>query len=457
MADSDRVKIDLIPGENRLLIQIVNGAGDDGAFVGLGGPDAERIGRAQDLALRKDLTLKETSELAETYLRLGPATPLSARYRHADAALTAQAAEVPMTYVAQELPKPRPAHLLRRGDYSLPGPEVPRAVPAVFGATPATGRNDRLGLARWIVSPQNPLAARVVVNRIWQQHFGVGLVRSSEDFGSRGDWPSNPALLDYLACRFIKDGWSVKRLTRLLVTSAAFRQSAECAPAKWKRDADNALVSRGPRFRLDAEVLRDSALSIAGLLKDVPGGHADKPYQPSGLWEIIAYPISDTAKYRQDHGDALYRRSLYMFWKRTSPPPTMMLFDAPMRESCVVRRSRTNTPTQALASLNETGFFEDARAMAQRVLVAKAGDAARLDYAFPRLATGRPPTVKEVGVLEGFLADARNRYRNDPADARKTIAVGESPRDARLPVPEHAAWTLVCNLILNLDETLTQH
>jgi hypothetical protein len=203
-------------------------------------------------------------------------------------------------------------------------------------------------------------------------------------------------------------------------------------------------------------VLRDSALYVAGLLKEKPGGHADKPYQPPGLWEIIAYPISDTAKYMQDHGDALYRRSLYMFWKRTSPPPTMMLFDAPMRESCVVRRSRTNTPTQALATMNETGFFEDARAMAQRVMHAKPTDAARLDYAF-RLATGRPPTAKETEIIQGFLAAARARYKANPAVAEKSLAIGESPRDKGLPVTDHAAWTLVCNLILNLDETLTQH
>ncbi len=456
VADSDTVKLALNAGENRLIVRIVNGGGEDGAFVGLGGADAKRIARAQELAGRASLAPAESNELVDTYLQLGPATPSSRRYRRADAAYKAQDEAIPMTYVAEELHKPRPTFLLRRGDYSLPGPEVGRAIPAVFGSIPAAKSNDRLALARWIVSPQNPLASRVVVNRLWQQHLGVGLVKSSEDFGSRGDWPSNPELLDYLACRFVQDGWSVKRLTRLIVTSAAFRQSAACAPAKQAKDPENALVSRGPRFRLDAEVLRDSALSIAGLLKEKPGGHADKPYQPSGLWEIIAYPISDTAKYKQDHGDALYRRSLYMFWKRTSPPPAMLLFDAPMRESCVVRRSRTNTPTQALATLNETGFFEDARAMAQRVLIAKSDDAARLDYAF-RLATGRPPTAPEVDVLKGFLTQARDRYRADPAEAPKTLAVGESPRDPRLPANEHAAWTLVCNLILNLDETLTQH
>ncbi len=451
-ADSDAAKIAWTQGESTLLIKIVNGAGEDGTFVGFGGPDAKRLARARDLAKLPN----PGAELRETYLALGPSTPLSTNYRKTKEALAAQEAEIPMTYVAEEMPKPRETFLLRRGEYNLPGPRVERAIPSVFGTLPKTGRNDRLALARWIVDPKNPLAARVVVNRIWQQHFGTGLVRSSEDFGSRGDWPTNPALLDYLACRFVQDGWSVKRLTRLILTSAAYRQSAACSTAKRAKDPENALISRGPRFRLDAEVLRDSALYAAGLLKEIPGGHADKPYQPAGLWEIIAYPISDTAKYMQDHGDALYRRSVYMFWKRTSPPPAMLLFDAPMREACVVRRSRTNTPTQALATLNETGFFEDARAMAQRVLRAKADDKARLDYAF-RLATARPPTAEEAKIVGEFLTNAKSRYKAAEADAKKALAVGESPRDAKLPTAEHAAWTLVCNMLLNLDETLTQH
>lgn len=455
-ADADTVKLALDSGTNRLLIKIVNGSGEDGAFVGLGGPETKRIARALELARLTTLTPVQSTELQETYLALGPANPRAERYRIADAAYKAQDALIPMTYVAEEMPVPRPTYLLRRGEYNLPGPRVERAIPAVFGSISTTKHNNRLGLAEWIVDPKNPLTARVIVNRLWQQHFGVGLVKSSEDFGSRGDWPANPELLDYLACRFVKDGWSVKKMTRLIVTSAAFRQSAVVSAEKRAKDPENALASRGPRFRLDAEVIRDSALYAAGLLKEKPGGHSDKPYQPPGLWEIIAYPISDTAKYTQDHGDALYRRSIYMFWKRTSPPPTMLLFDAPMRESCVVRRSRTNTPTQALATLNEIGFFEDARAMAQRVLQSKPDDRARIDYSF-RLATGRPPTVKEIHVVEGFLSDARSRYKGDVDGAKKILAIGESPRDARLPVSEHAAWTLVCNMILNLDETLTQH
>jgi hypothetical protein len=358
-----------------------------------------------------------------------------------------------MTYVAKELATPRKTFLLKRGQYDTPGDPVDRSVPEVFGKAKA---ENRLGLARWIVDPKNPLTARVLVNRIWQQHFGAGIVKSSEDFGSRGDWPTNPELLDYLACRFVKDGWSIKKLTRLILTSATYRQAATVSNAKRAKDPDNSLLSRGPRFRLDAEVIRDSALAMSGLLFEKPGGHADKPYQPPGLWEIIAYPISDTARYMQDHGSALYRRSLYMFWKRTSPPPTMMLFDAPMRESCVVRRSRTNTPTQALATMNETGFFENARAMAQRVLKTKQGVRPRIDYAF-RLAVCRPPSEQEISVIQGFLKDQVARFSAQPAEADKVLAIGESARDKALSAPEHAAWTMVCNMILNLDEVLTQH
>lgn len=455
-ANDDKVSVDLKAGPNELLIKIINSTGEDGAFVGIGGSDTQKLAKAKELAMQQTLTTAESRMLKEAFLELGPAEGLATQYRALQAERAAEEATVPMTYVAKELPMARKTFLLRRGQYDLPGEPVTRAIPQVFGSLPDAKNNNRLGLAEWIIDPKNPLTSRVMVNRIWQQHFGTGIVRSSEDFGSRSDFPSNPELLDYLACRFVSEGWSIKKLSRLIVTSAAFRQSATSSPAKRLKDPDNMLVSRGPRFRLDAEVIRDTALYVSGLLAEKPGGHSDKPYQPPGLWEIIAYPISDTANYKQDHGTALYRRSMYMFWKRTSPPPTMMLFDAPMRESCVVRRSRTNTPTQALASLNETGFFEDARAMAQRVLKAKPDDKSRIDYAF-RLATGRPPTAQEAGVVEGFLTEARSRYKEDPAAAEKTLAIGESPRDASLPAPEHAAWALVCNLVLNLDETLTQH
>ncbi len=455
-ADQDKVTLKLQPGENKLLIKIVNAGGGDGAFVGLGGELTKRLSHVRDLASKPSRTAAENQEIAEIYLEIGPGSDTAKKYRETQGSYKTLEAQVPFTYVAKELPMARPTFVLRRGQYDLLGDPVDRAVPTVFGSIPPNVPKNRLGLAKWIVDPKNPLTARVMVNRIWQQHFGTGLVKTSEDFGTRGDWPTHPELLDYLATRFVKDGWSIKKLTRMILTSAAYRQSAVASEAKRLKDPYNALISRGPRFRLDAEVIRDSALYCGGLLDEVGGGHADKTYQPPGLWEIIAYPISDTAKYMQDHGGALYRRSLYMFWKRTSPPPAMLLFDAPMRESCVVRRSRTNTPTQALASLNETGFVEDARAMAQRVLETKQTDDARIDYAF-RLATSRPPTAKELAVIKDFLSQEFARYKAHPVEATKTLYIGESPRNQRISEPEHAAWTLVCNLILNLDETLTQH
>jgi hypothetical protein len=261
-------------------------------------------------------------------------------------------------------------------------------------------------------------------------------------------------LLDTLAARFVASGWDVKALHREIVTSATFRQSASASAAKRARDPDNRLLSRGPRFRLDAEVIRDQALYVSGLMVDREGGFGVKPYQPPGIWEIITFPSSDTATYVQDKGESLYRRSLYMFWKRTSPPPTLLLFDAPMRESCVVTRSRTNTPLQALATMNDPQFFEASRALAQRVMVEVRGDERRAARMF-RMATGRFPKPAEAQVLLRTLNAQRRAFAN-LTEARAVLAVGESPR-ADLDPREHAAWTVLANLVLNLDEALTQH
>jgi len=452
----DEVKIALKAGVNDFQVEIVNSAGGDGAYVGFGDANSHRLADARVLATKSTLTQGESQQIQSAYLELGPASDASKHYRQVLNEYRTLDMAIPMTYVAEEMPKPREARILKRGQYDQPGDVVPRIVPTAFGAFPAKAPKNRLGLAEWITDPKNPLVARVFVNRVWQQHFGNGLVRSSEDFGNRGDWPTHPELLDYLAVRFVREGWSLKKLHKMILTSATYRQAATASKEKMAKDPENKLLSRAPRFRLDAEVIRDQALYLSGLLIERMGGHGDKPYQPSGLWEAIAYPISDTAKYMQDHGDELYRRSLYLFWKRTSPPPTMLLFDAPMRESCIVRRSHTNTPTQALATLNETGFVEDARAFAQRILKSKFGDDARLTYAF-RMATGRAPSASEKQVLLQLLNEQRKVYRSRPADAVKTLSIGESPRDKTIDPVEHASWTIVCNLILNLDETLTQH
>lgn len=454
--NQDEVKLDLLAGENRLLIKVVNASGPDGAFFGMGDLAGRRIVEAGALCRKGALSVADRRAIASTFLELGPASESALAYRKQLAQYNALDAQIPMTYIAKELPKPRPAFILRRGEYNLRQDQVDRGVPAVLGPWPDRAPKNRLGLARWLVDPRNPLTARVFVNRIWQQHFGTGIVSTAEDFGNRGAWPTHPELLDYLAARFVSDGWSIKRLHKLIVMSEAFRQSSRADATKRAKDPTNALISRGPRFRLDAEVIRDSALAISGLLVDKPGGRGDKPYQPPGLWEIIAFQISDTSKYVQDHGEALYRRSLYMFWKRTSPPATMLIFDAPMRESCVVTRSRTNTPTQALATLNDPQFFEAARVLAQRILLARRSDKDRALLAF-RLATARRPNDDELEILLDSLRAHRSTYQANPKSALDVLAVGEYPRDPRLDPTELAAWTLVCNAILNLDETLTQH
>ncbi len=453
---ADNVKLDLKQGQNDLLVKIVNSGGPDGFFYAMGDAVARRKVRAAQLAAAASLKPEESRECLDSYLELGPESKPAVRYRELKAAYAKVDADVPFTYIAEELPKPRETRVLKRGEYSMPGEAVDRAVPLALGSLPPKAPKNRLGLAQWLVDPSNPLVARVTVNRIWQQHFGEGIVRSSEDFGSRGEWPSNPALLDFLAARFVKDGWSLKKFNRLIVTSATFRQASTASAQKRAKDPENRMLSRGPRFRLDAEVVRDSALYAAGLLVERPGGHGDKPYMPTGLWEAIAYPISDTAKYVQDKGQALYRRSLYLFWKRTSPPPTMLLFDAPMRESCVVRRSRTNTPLQALATLNETGFVEAARRMAQRILSERTSPDDRVDHAF-RIAVGRRPSSTERRIVLDLVASERKNFEADREAAEQLLAIGESSRDRKLDTTDLAAWTLACNLVLNLDEALTQH
>lgn len=453
---TDTVALDLKQGDNALLVKIVNAGGGDGFSISLGDAKAMALSRASKLGSTEKLSAYEAAELKRLYREHGPSNPESLSYRKLAADRKALDDSIPVTYIAEELPMPREARLLKRGSYATPGEVVRRAVPKVFGTLAPELPRNRLGLAKWITDPKNPLTSRVFVNRIWQQHFGQGLVASAEDFGSRGEWPTHPELLDFLAVRFMQEGWSLKQLHRLILSSSTWRQGAAASPAKRAKDPENKLYSRGPRFRLDAEVIRDTALYLSGLLIERPGGKGDKPYQPSGLWEAIAYPISDTARYVQDHGQALYRRSLYLFWKRTSPPPTMLLFDAPMRESCVVKRSTTNTPTQALATLNESGFVEASRAFAQRVLKKPGDTGAKLDFAF-LLATGRKPTTDERGVLENLLKTEVAHFKSAREAALKALAVGESKRDTSLDPAEHAAWMVVCNLILNLDETLTQH
>jgi hypothetical protein len=302
------------------------------------------------------------------------------------------------------------------------------------------------------VDPDNPLTARVAVNRFWQMVFGIGLVKTTEDFGVQGEWPSHPELLDWLATEFVQSGWDVKDVLRRIVTSATYRQSSRATAALRQRDPDNRLLARGPRLRLSAEMVRDQALAVSGLLTERLGGPSVKPYQPEGLWRDLA-EIKD---YPQDHGPDLYRRSLYTFWKRTVAPPSMVAFDASGRETCTVRESRTNTPLQALTLLNDVTYVEAARVLAQRVLTEGAPTPeGRIALAF-RLATARRPDAEELRLLVASYHAHLAQYRAKPEAARSLIRAGEAKPDESLDPAELAATTVVAGVILNLDETITK-
>ncbi len=355
---------------------------------------------------------------------------------------------VPEIMIMEEMRQPRPAHRLERGAYDAPKETVPRETPASLPPFPSNGPRDRLGLARWLTDRSNPLAARVVVNRVWRMHFGRGLVATPEDFGSQGKLPSHPRLLDWLAGRFMDDGWDVKALHRLIVTSQTFQQSSHGAGESARRDPDNELLARGPRTRLVAEQIRDSALAASGLLNRTIGGPSVKPYQPAGLWEQ-----SGTGKtYKQDTGDALYRRSMYTFWRRTSPPPSMVTFDAVSREVCTARRDVTATPLQSLVLLNDPQFVEAARVLAAQLLTRFRNDeAARHRDAF-RALIGRFPDDAESRILARLFAEQRNLFARNHDDAARLLAVGDSRSDETLPPAEFAATTIVVNAIMNFDE-----
>jgi len=322
---------------------------------------------------------------------------------------------------------------------------------------PAGAPRNRLGFAEWVVDPKNPLTARVAVNRFWQHCFGTGIVKTAEDFGAQGEPPSHPELLDWLSVQFRDDGWDVKKLMKQIVMSSTYRQSSDVTPDRRARDPSNRLLSRGPRYRLDAEMLRDQALELGGLLVGNVGGPSVKPPQPSGLWEAVGYTASNTANFVADTGcEKVHRRSMYTFWKRTSPPPQMTTFDAPSRESCLVRRERTNTPLQALLLMNEPQFVEAARALAQRSM-REGGEPLeqRLAYLF-RLATARPPDSKELAELVAAYNDHLSVYTIDAEAAKRLTSVGETKPDPALKPSDLAATTMVANLVLNLDEVINK-
>ncbi len=415
---------------------------------------------ARDIALlstpaaRRDP--KETQRLLSVYI--ASFDPESERLRQRLRQLEEESAAIPrgspVTLIAREKPGRASARILLRGQYDRKGDEVFPGVPAAIGVPlPDGAPENRLALAQWLFRPEHPLTARVEANRLWQQLFGQGLVPSTEDLGSTGEWPSHPELLDQLAIQLRDSHWDIKAMLRLMVLSRTYRQDARNTPLALDKDPRNRLLSRGPRHRLDAEVIRDSALQSAGLLVEKLGGPSVKPYQPDGIWEGTSLAESSTNHYEQDHGEALYRRSLYTFIKRAAPPPNMETFNATSRETLCARRDRTNTPLQALVSLNDPQFIEAARVLAQRMLAGAGDDSSRLIRAH-LLVTSRRPEPARLKAMEKSLAGFRLHFKSHPDEAPKLLAVGESKSAAGPEPGELAAWTMLCSQLQNLDETL---
>jgi hypothetical protein len=454
-----RLTVKLHAGDNTLLVKMVNVQGDS-RFGFRQSPLDESVlpsELAPLFAAGGQLTADQQSR-ARTYFRRA----VSPEWRR-DADQVALWREeqdglnrsLPVTLVArEETEKPRDTFMLMRGEYDKVGDKVVRGTPSIFPPFPKEAPTNRLGLAKWLTLPTHPLTARVTVNRYWQQFFGIGIVKTSDDFGMQSDPPSHPELLDWIAADFVESGWNIQRVQKLMLMSATYQQSSRVTPELLKKDPENRLLARGPRFRVEGEVVRDTALFVSGLLVDRLGGRSAKPYEPPGLWEAVSY--NNAQKYVPDEGEGQYRRSLYTNWKRQSPPPNMLIFDAPTREFCVVRRPRTNTPLQALALLNDPQFVEASRAFADRIL-REGGKTteSRLAYAF-RLATARKPSADELRILSQTLEAQRAAFGSNPDSARQLLGVGAYRATSGVSESDLAAWATVTSMILNLDETVTK-
>ena len=460
-ADQHEIELELAAGAHTLVFAIVN----TGGAAGFAWRPERRPPELTGELLTALLPPAARSEERETALARAWRLAFSPAYQEglariaaAERELAALDAAIPRTMVMQELASPRETFVLKRGAYDHPDPARPvtRGVPAALGALSAGAPSDRRGLAQWLTAPENPLVARVAVNRLWELVFGAGLVRTSEDFGLQGEWPSHPELLDWLAVEFRESGWDVRHVLRLMVTSATYRQSSVVRPELAERDPENRWLAYLPRERLAAEAIRDQALYVSGLLVERFGGPSVKPYQPEGLWQEVAMPQSNTREYVRGTGDDLWRRSLYTYWKRACPPPSLLTFDAPTREFCTIRRASTNTPLQALALWNDEQLVEAARGLAARVLSEPAReDRERLTRLFLRCAV-REPEEAELAALTRALTDLRARYAAAPDDARALLEVGEAPVPPEFDPAELAAWTLLASAVLSLDVVLVR-
>ncbi|BDS06875.1 cytochrome c [Oceaniferula spumae] len=423
-----------------------------------GQPNANETTYAIPAAVAAALTMPEEKRDANMqaaidafYLSIDPVIlKLQAQRQSAEKQLSSLAVNVP---VMKEKPNPAPTYLLERGQYNAPDKSeaLSRSVPLWLHDS-KTQPTNRLELARWLVSEKNPLAARVMVNRVWQHHFGTGLVKTADNFGLQGELPSHPDLLDWLAVDFMNNGWDIKRLHKLILSSATWQQKSEAAPAVFVADPDNRLLARGPRFRLSATAIRDTALFAGGLLHEQLGGPPVKPYQPAGMWKAMAHTAKVT--YKPSTGTGLYRRDLYTYWKRAVNPPRMILFDAATRDYCSVIRNSTNTPLQALTLMNDVTFVEAARGLGERMLKHKASNPdERLKYGF-RLATGRFPDSGESAAIKECWLDFARYYQSKPEEAAELLKHGASKRDKKLNVSEYAAYMSAAHLMLNMDSTI---
>jgi len=458
----DRITVPLKEGDNELLVKVVN-YGNKYEFYFARAAEQYRdvpLPIEAVLASRPASRSEEQRKALLHYFR-GREIPdwVTRKQAHDVLAAERKALEdgAPTVMVMGEMAEPRETFMLARGEYDKPTTKVEPKTPAALPPMPAEYPNNRLGLAQWLVSREHPLTSRVTVNRLWQQIFGTGLVKSTEDFGLQGDAPTHPLLLDWLAVDFIENGWDRKRLLKQLVMTHTYRQESRATLELLEADSANRLLARAPRYRLDAEVLRDNALAASGLLVEKQGGPSVKPYQPPGIWEEVAYGGGFTAQeFTPDTGEGLYRRSMYTFWKRQAPPPSMVLFDAPNRETCSVKRSRTNTPLQALGLMNDPQFVEAARVLAQRALL-EGGSTPdeRIVFLFETL-TARTPHAEEIGTLRSLFEKQRERFEQNAEAAAGLIGVGDSVPAEGLAPGELAAWTTVASVIFNLDETISK-
>jgi len=463
-ADQEKVELSLVEGENQLLVKIVNLGDESGFYFSM---DAEQPIVSPDIVeiagIPNDKRSNEQAKTISEFFRndIAKSEALQEVQENLEQLRTVRAKvdrQVPTTLIWREKKEPSPAHYLKRGEYDQPGHLVSRRTPTSLPPMKDELPKNRLGLAQWLIDPGHPLTARVAVNRFWLQLFGIGIVKTAEDFGSQGEMPSHPELLDWLALQFIADGWDIKATMKRMVLSSTYRQSSRRTPELQQRDPENRLLSRGPRFRLDAEMLRDQVLFVSGLLVEKIGGPSVRPPQPDGLWFAVGYSGSDTVRFVSDKGrDKVHRRTLYTFIKRTSPPPQMSIVDAPSREACVMRRERTNTPLMSLMLFNDPQYVEAARALAERTM-REGGDntESRAQFMF-HTCTCRLPTHEERNDLIKAFGEELDQYISDIDAARELVAIGETTPDNQLDTSELAAWTVIANMLLCTDEVVTKN